>query len=159
MARRRPNAFTLLELVLVMMIIGLALAVVTPSLGGWSRGMRLRAAEDELVAATRFARDRAVTTATLQALTVDPLAHAVHVAPAAPAFVSADNAGRAFTFPQSVTLELVVLDRTPVDRVLFYPDGSHSRAVLRLATDRGEAVELLGDTPGGGFVRRSEEQP
>src|SRR5438093_10887720 len=57
---RGTRAFTLLELVLVMVIACLALALVAPSLSAWGHGAQLRDLADQFVSLTRLARSRAV---------------------------------------------------------------------------------------------------
>ncbi|MDB4966667.1 MAG: hypothetical protein JWN44_2356, partial [Myxococcales bacterium] len=60
----RP-AFTLLELVLVMLVITIAIAVVAPTLRGWSRGSHLRDTAEQFVTLTRLARTQAASSAQL----------------------------------------------------------------------------------------------
>ena len=55
-----PRAFTLLELVFVLVIISTTLALAAPSLRGWSRGSKLRDAGEEFLAMTRYARGQAI---------------------------------------------------------------------------------------------------
>src|SRR5688572_7023149 len=59
---RASSAFTLIELVLVLVVLTVLLSIAAPSLRGWSRGTKLRDASDQLLAAARFARTQAVTT-------------------------------------------------------------------------------------------------
>src|SRR4051812_380773 len=59
---RRPSrpAFTLIELMLVLLVIAIALGMVAPSLRGHSRTSRLRDTAEQFVTLTRLARTRAV---------------------------------------------------------------------------------------------------
>src|SRR4051794_40846680 len=73
-SRHLPSAFTLIELVMVLVVIAAALAVAAPSLGGWRRGQRLTTAGDEFLAAVRHGRALAVANAQVHRLYVDPAA-------------------------------------------------------------------------------------
>lgn len=65
------SAFTLLELVLVMLIISIALAVAAPSMTGWGRSAKLRDETDQFLSITRYARTQAIATGTPYRLNVD----------------------------------------------------------------------------------------
>ena len=155
MSGRRTIAFSLLELVLVLVVMGIALAIVTPSLGGWSRGMKLRVEGDELLAATRFARDRAVTTATPHALVrqADGLGWSVERTDAAATEPARATTESEYTLPFGWRFGIESPDGEPMTRVAFYPDGRGEAAVLRLASDRGETVALVRESVASGFAR------
>jgi len=59
-SRYRHPGFTLLELILVMVILATVMALAAPKLQSWRQGGKLRNSADEFVAATRFARTRAI---------------------------------------------------------------------------------------------------
>src|SRR6187401_614809 len=73
LARSRHNrpAFTLFELVLVMVIITTALAIISPSLRGFAHGARMRDASTEFVAMCQLARTQAISTARVHRLLID----------------------------------------------------------------------------------------
>lgn len=148
MTRPRTIAFTLLELVLVLVIIGLALAVVTPSLGGWSRGMRMRNAADEVIAATRWARERAIAAAVPHSVTVDSDSN-LRVAARDGAMVLDDGpVERTFSMPEGVTVRV----EAEGDEVWFFPDGRSASAVFRITTDRGDVMEVASGSPAAGYA-------
>src|SRR3954464_11941493 len=65
MNRNRPSsrrAFTLIELMLVLLVIAIALGTVAPSLRGHSRTSKLRDTAEQFVTLTRLARTRAMST-------------------------------------------------------------------------------------------------
>src|SRR5437764_12831170 len=70
--KRHVRAFTLLELVMVMVLACLALALVAPSLSNWSHGNQLRDAADEFVSLTRYARSSAIAESITYRLSIDP---------------------------------------------------------------------------------------
>lgn len=162
MTRHRSSAFSLLELVLVLVIIGIAMAVVTPSLGGWSRGMKLRTQGDELLAATRLARDRAVTTATPHALIVEGngsgwRVEAVDLAAEtrgpASASLGAALPAAAHLLPEGWTFAIESPSGEALERAVFYPDDRGDPAILILTSDRGESVAFERVSLSSGFVR------
>jgi type II secretion system protein H len=69
--RPRHSAFTLLELVLVLMVLAAAAAMVAPSLRGWSRGAKVRDAGDQFLAVTRWARSEALANGQLYRINID----------------------------------------------------------------------------------------
>lgn len=168
MRRKRPIAFTLLELVLVLVIISIALASVTPSLGGWSRGMKLRTAGDELLAAARLARDRAVTDAAPHALVARPggdgwtverielVTDGLFDLPPDAEDAASTRPIDGHALPEGWSFAIESPTGEPMTRVTFYPDGRGDAAVLRLLDDRGELVSYERESVVSGFLRRRE---
>src|SRR4051812_26361774 len=70
--RTHPRAFTLFEIILVMVILCIAMAVTAPSLRGWSHGARLRDSADQFLSAARFAHTKAIADCKMYRLYVDP---------------------------------------------------------------------------------------
>lgn len=166
MRTRRPRQvggargpFTLVELIVVLTIVGLALALVAPRVGRLPAGLRLRAAADELRAAFRDAGTRARATGTPVRLVLDPEAGLLRLeelgaAPlaevgadldAAPAPAEAEgpadgDATRRYRGPRQYRLPRGVqweeegggaLDEAPV--FLFQPDGEAAGPTLELS--------------------------
>src|SRR3954464_14826661 len=74
MNRNRPSsrrAFTLIELMLVLLVIAIALGTVAPSLRGHSRTSRLRDTAEQFVTLTRLARTRAMSTGQPHRIVID----------------------------------------------------------------------------------------
>src|SRR5215208_972893 len=69
--RTRSSAFTLLELVLVMVIIATVLAMAAPSLRGWHKGSKMKDTAAEFISLTELARTRAVSSTVVHRLMVD----------------------------------------------------------------------------------------
>src|SRR5687768_10268701 len=70
LSRVHDRAFTLIELVVVLVVLTVTIAITAPSLRGWSQGAKLRDAGQQLLAATAFARSQAAATATPHRLIV-----------------------------------------------------------------------------------------
>jgi type II secretion system protein H len=80
---RRPaevvRGYTLLELVVVLAVLAVAVAVVTPAIGRGTEGLRTRAEVASFAATLRHAREQAITTQRAYRVTVDGEAHRVTV--------------------------------------------------------------------------------
>src|SRR5471030_1821594 len=75
----RRAAFTLLELVLAMTIVGLALALVAPRFAALRDGASVRGAAGELGAAFSAARQMAITRRTTVSIVLDTAAGAIEI--------------------------------------------------------------------------------
>ncbi len=76
--------FSLFELLVVLVIIGIAASMVVPRLGGSVDKLQLRTAVNDLAAVLRFARSQAVTRGQDQIVFVDPTTRIVVVLPTVP---------------------------------------------------------------------------
>ena len=62
--RRTQVGFTLIELAIVLLVFGLLVAMVAPSIGRYTEDLNLKGAADQMANAMRLARDRAMATRT-----------------------------------------------------------------------------------------------
>ena len=148
----QPRAFTLIELIVVMMIISIALAVAAPSLSGWNRGSRLRDATDQFLALTRWTRAQAVASGTVHRINVDAASGRYWVsAQEGLEFVPVvSHFGEEFFVPEGATIELTNEQSQHFEYISFYPTGRTSTLHVRLADDRGQ-YDLICPTPAEGF--------
>jgi prepilin-type N-terminal cleavage/methylation domain-containing protein len=145
---RTSPAFTLIELVLVLVVLTVLLAIAAPSLRGWSRGTRLRDAGEQVLAAARYARSQAVTTGANHRVEFDAGTNAYRVTaldgeqytPAAGEF------GREIALPQGITLGVTREDGDVSGVVTFYPSGRTTPARITLSADWGETSEIEATT-------------
>jgi general secretion pathway protein H len=70
---RRAGGFTLLELIVVLAILAVVVALVTPSIGRGTEAVRMRAEVAGFAAMLRHARERAIVSQRPQAVVVDPI--------------------------------------------------------------------------------------
>jgi prepilin-type N-terminal cleavage/methylation domain-containing protein len=155
MSRRRSNpaAFTLLELILVMVIICTALALAAPSLNGWARGSKMRNAVDQFVALTQFARTQAVSTATVHRLQIDGAARAYYVLiQDGDQFVPLNTEmGREFSLPTDFSLKMTDDAGQNRDFVDFYPTGRTDPARVEITAPDGETKVIQCPSPTEAF--------
>jgi prepilin-type N-terminal cleavage/methylation domain-containing protein len=146
----RP-AFTLLELVLVLLVITIAVGVAAPSLRGWNRGSRMRDTADQLIALARLARTQAASTAQVHRLTLGS-GRCVVMAQDGEQFVElGEAAGGAFSVPEGVSVQLTDLQGGPREFVEFYPNGRMQTARFKVSMDDGYVIIVECATPTEGF--------
>lgn len=124
----RQRGFTLLELLVVLAVLGLALAVTAPRFAAGLPAVATRSAAQQLAAGLQLARNTAVTANRRVEV----------VLRTAPPMLVVDGARR--ELPATVELALGTEDadgRPAAERVLrFFPDGSASGASLTVARER-----------------------
>jgi general secretion pathway protein H len=125
-ATRLPRrGFTLVELLVVLVVLGMALAVVAPRFASSSPALAVRSAAQTLVAGLQLARNRAITENRAVVLRVDRVAAAF------------EFEGRRRDLPGGVRLSRPDLqDDDPAEapiEVRFFPDGSSSGAQIGVA--------------------------
>ena len=146
-ARRRQ--FTLLELMVVLVIIGLILALIVPRIGRLPIGLRVRSATAQFRTAFRDAANRARATGATVKLTLDTEANLFRleeVVPAAPVPV-ADSAAapethlrhysgsKEYALPKGLDwhLEHSAADLNGPPYFIFYPNGEAAGTALELS--------------------------
>ena len=139
--RRIQPAFTLIELIMVLVVIAAALAVAAPSLGGWRRGQRLQSAGEEFLSVARHGRALAIANAQVHRLYVDPASGRYWLmAQDGMQFVNLGTSmGRVFELPEGCTIAMTasnvatnstnaapgggIVTQGPLEYVEFYPSG------------------------------------
>ena len=124
--RRIHSAFTLLELIVVLVVIGTALAIAAPSLGGWRRGQKLNTAGDEFLAVVRHARALATANSQVHRLYVDAANGRYWImAQEGTEFVNLGTGmGRVFEVPEGCQIRMTASGApAALEFVDFYPTG------------------------------------
>src|SRR5437867_9007681 len=107
------RGFTLIELVVTLLVLAIAVAVVTPTIGRNTENLRAKAQVARLTAMLRHAREQAITTRRAHALVVDPAGHRLTI-------VAGDDVTLTRTLPADLTIEAVP---PPALTVRFEPYG------------------------------------
>ncbi|OIQ74949.1 hypothetical protein GALL_433900 [mine drainage metagenome] len=129
MNRKRHSGFTLLELLVVLVLMGLITGMAVPLLSSGLPGAQLKASARELLAGLRQARDQAITRRQDAALTIDVQKHNFQV--------TGDS--RVYKLPAKVKIGLFVADTQAAGDVgafRFYPDGSSTGGRVTVSLDR-----------------------
>ena len=117
MRASRQSGFTLIELVAVVVLIGIALSVVSLSFSKSMTSAKIQAASRDLVAALRYTRGQAIVTGKQAALDLDIRSN-TYQAPGKPIV----------KLPQDMQMVLYTADSeqtsTTSGRIRFFPDGA-----------------------------------
>ncbi|WP_006786689.1 GspH/FimT family pseudopilin [Thiorhodospira sibirica] len=121
------RGFTLIELMVVLLIMGMAAALLAPRFGSALTGLEIKGASRDLASALRYARGRAIASGSPSAVLIDVNTREYWVA----------DRPRAYRLPSSVALNLLAGHREWQGEgraaIRFYPDGSASGGQIRLA--------------------------
>lgn len=142
---RRTSAFSLLELILVMLVLALAAALSVPTLSRFARGRETADAAAHLLAVIQYAQDRAIATASTHRLYVSADTNSYHIASRRDGTIVAlaEEAGRTFYMPQTVTLTWDAAEETQQrGYIQFDPDGGHDTVIIRITGRDGEVYTI-----------------
>ena len=135
-ARRRPAGFTLLEMVVVLLIIGIGTVLVVPMIEGGFDSREVRRAARQIASTMHYCRGEAVARGALQELVIDGNENGFHTSKWARWAILTDRAviddvrGGAFV-------------EDGVAHILFYPNGSTSGAEVVIASRRDRRANRL----------------
>ncbi len=124
-APRIARGFTLIEVVLVLLLVGVVVGVAAVSLTDGLAGARVRAAGRDLVAALRYTRAQAIVTRKQQALELDVEERSYSAPRRDRVQLPKDMELRLFTAAEERTGDTS-------GRVRFYPDGSSTGGRIKL---------------------------
>jgi type II secretion system protein H len=166
---RAHRAFTLLELVLVMVILCTALAVVAPSFTGFRRGAELRDAGDQFIALTRYARTQSAATGTTYRMQIDDGAgtYQLLVQNGEKFDALGTNWGRTFTLPEGAKISMSKNASTMTSMTAapqpqgasssaktidFFATGRTEPATITITSARGDSLQITCPSPAEGFI-------
>jgi general secretion pathway protein H len=144
--RRGPQGFTLIEVVVVMLVVGLAAAVVVPGVGRGVDAFRARAEVSGFSAFLRYAREQAVVRRVSQEVRVDPEARLLVLTAAGSERARASRRiGEGIRVAATGPSGLIVK---------FLPEGRSSGAAFRIEGPGGRVYTVTVDALTGRVVNR-----
>ncbi len=155
-------AFTLLELVLVMVIICTVLGAAAPSLRGFFVSRKTDDTAARILALTRLARSQAVSEGCVYRLEFRPEGRTYRLT--RQRFSSFETPGNSlggpFRVPDEVKLSLELEGPAGAGRehLDFFPDGRTEPATIRLTDIKGGVIEVVCAAPTEGFIMRIREE-
>jgi Tfp pilus assembly protein FimT len=142
----------MIELIVVLVILGIAVGITAPNLRGWGMGNKLRDATQQFVSATRWARAESAAQAATMRVSLDTAERAYVVLRQSEGQFTevAGEFGRPTILPEGFTLQLVSggSDRDAID---FYPNLRATPAVVRITAPTGLSSDVACDYPAGSF--------
>jgi prepilin-type N-terminal cleavage/methylation domain-containing protein len=142
----QDGAFTLLELILVMVILSTVLAMAAPSLRGFFASRQTHDTAAQILALTQLARSQAISEGIIYRLNFDTRKRIYWLtAQKAGAYEELESGlGQEFTLPKDMTMDLENVDKDEGDVfVAFTPQGTVTAATIRLIDRGGRAVEVM----------------
>ena len=131
-----------------MVILATVMALAAPKLQSWRQGGKLRNSADEFVAATRFARTRAVSNGSVCVVQIDKQGGTFTVKQQnGQSYANIDGE---FGQPTSI-VEGGTIDAT-VDTIAFYPTGRVQPASVKITASDGESVTIACGAPSEDFA-------
>lgn len=157
----RLRAFSLLELVAVLMVLAVVMAIVAPSMRNFAQGRELADTARSLTTLAAWARSQAISEGRPYRLHVDVEQRACYVtAENAGAFERIESSlGRSLTFPDrlSITWENSH-DAQQRGHVTFHPSGRLTPAVIALRDQEGFVTRVGAEAPTDRFVVLSRQR-
>ncbi|MBN1360558.1 MAG: prepilin-type N-terminal cleavage/methylation domain-containing protein [Sedimentisphaerales bacterium] len=138
-------AFTLLELILVMVILSTVLALAGPSLRGFFASRKIDDTAATILAFTQYARSQAISEGIIYRLNFDVTERTYWLTSWQSGAFQKLKAefGQVFTFPKDIDIELESVDEDETEVFLeFTPQGTVTAGTVRLLDRSGNVLEV-----------------
>lgn len=149
----RRAAFTLLELIVVMLILCVTAAMVAPSLRGSNESLTTKNAAAHIVALCHYARTRAITEGRIYRLNIDVKARSCWLTTQKDGADTRllNDLNQTYTMPEGAALAFNPADIAPASAqrsyIRFFPGGAQDVATLTVTDRAGSTVTLRCDSP------------
>jgi prepilin-type N-terminal cleavage/methylation domain-containing protein len=150
-----PAGFSLLELTIVLVLIGLVAVVVAPSFAGGLSGLQLETSGRNLVTLLKHARTESVGKQKVFRVVLEEADHG-----SGTYFLTNDFGEliKRFELPDGYTFEVPHGERLPL-MVSFYPNGRSSGGEFALKNRQGKRIPILVDSITGYAKVKRQEKP
>jgi len=148
---RKLAGFTLIELILVLLLLGLAASLVSPMMGRFSRGRAATDTAAHMLAIMQYAQDQAAITGSAYRLYWDESAGTYWIEASSEGRFSRihTEAGRKFELAENMTMRVDgTVDQLANGYIQFDPDGGHDVLVIYLTDGSGRQVVIGSASPG-----------
>jgi prepilin-type N-terminal cleavage/methylation domain-containing protein len=147
------RAFTLIELVLVLVMIAAIMGMVVPQLSGFASGSRMRNTADQVVALTRLARSLAVTSGQIHVVRINNNGYCNVAVENDQQLIDLTNGmDTSFQLDSNVAVQLKDAQGQPKDYVEFYPNGRSQTGTFQVTLVNGQGlIEITCDAPVEGY--------
>lgn len=159
---RFRSAFTLIELILVLLLVAVVAGIVTPNLRNFSAGAKLRDAADQFLALTRLARVQALSTGQVHRVTLDTAGNRCVVSAEQGQGLKELDSGMdgSFVIPDGVKIQMNDPQGTPRNYIQFFPNGRTQATKLRISMANSNAyIDVECVAPAEGFMINSSGVP
>ncbi len=148
---RRRSGFTLIELILVLLLLGLAASLVSPMMGRFSRGRAAMDTAAHMLAIMQYAQDQAAITGSPHRLHWNESAGTYWIEASTQGRFSRISAeiGRKFELAENMTMEVSgTPEQLANGYIQFDADGGHDVLVIYLTDGSGKQVAIGSASPG-----------
>jgi type II secretion system protein H len=147
--RSKFRAFTLIELLMVMMIITIMVAVVAPKLSGFAMGRKASDEARTLVSLARYAQTEAISEGRVYRLNVDPAGRQFWLtAEQDGQFQPPQNEyGEKYDLPDGVSMDTDITPKQDGQYVQFQPSGRSESAKVNFTDRLNHSVTVLCASP------------
>ncbi len=144
----KNKGFTLIELILVLLIIGLGTAFIVPTVANSLVNLKLKAATRRLSTVLRYARSRAISSKETMYVVID-IDNASYATQVPNPEASAEELPGSIAFPKNIRFKEVrvgeEVQTSGKIQLLFYPKGNTSGGEIVLENNRGRMYKITID--------------